>query len=163
MGSEIIIVPAAFFVFGFTVYTIAEVFRRRSQTRMVTEFHTRLLDRIGSAKEYGEFFASDAGKRFMDSLSTTDAGSPQLRILRSIQTGLVLLALGIGLFVLTAQRTFSIEGQDGLVVTATVTTAIGAGLVVSTLVTYLLSWRMGLLTQRGSNDTQRRLEPGQSS
>ena len=163
MGSEIIIVPAAFFMTGFIVYTIAETFRRRSQARMVTEFHTRLLDRIGSAKEFGEFFASDAGKRFMDSLSTTETGSPQMRILRSVQLGLVLLALGIGLFVLADQRTFSLEAADGLVVTATVTTAIGAGLVLSTLMTYLLSWRMGLLTQRPSGESERRLEPGQSA
>ena len=106
MQSEIIIVPAAFFLVGFIVYTIVEGFRRRSQTKTVTEFHGRLLDRIGSAKEFGDFFASDAGRRFMDSLSTTETGSPQLRILKSLQLGFVLLALGIGLFILTDQRTF---------------------------------------------------------
>jgi hypothetical protein len=148
MGSEVIILPAAFFIVGFIVYVIVEGFRRRSQAKMVTEFHTRLLDRIGSAKEFGEFFASDAGRRFMDSLSSTETGSPQFRILKSAQLGLVLLALGIGLFILTDQRTFSLEAADGLVVTATVTTAIGAGLVISTLFTYVLSWRMGLLAKR---------------
>jgi hypothetical protein len=147
MQSEIIIVPAAFFLVGFIVYTIVEGFRRRSQAKTVTEFHGRLLDRIGSAKEFGDFFASEAGRRFMDSLSATDTGSPHMRILKSLQLGLVLLALGIGLFILTDQRTFSIEATDGLVVTATVTAAIGAGLVVSTLITYLLSWRMGLLAK----------------
>jgi len=150
MQSEIIIVPAAFFLVGFIVYTIVEGFRRRSQTKTVTEFHGRLLDRIGSAKEFGDFFASDAGRRFMDSLSTTETGSPQIRILKSLQLGFVLLALGIGLFILTDQRTFSIEASDGLVVTATVTAAVGAGLLVSTIMTYLLSWQMGLLAKRTS-------------
>jgi hypothetical protein len=159
MSSEIIIVPAAFFLVGFIVYTIVEGFRRRSQAKTVTEFHGRLLDRIGSAKEFGDFFASDAGRRFMDSLSTTETGSPQMRILKSVQLGLVLLALGVGLFILTDQRTFSLEATDGLVVTATVTAAVGAGLIISTLITYVLSWRMGLLTknpstpQRGSSET----------
>ena len=148
MSSEIIIVPAAFFLVGFIVYVIVEGFRRRSQAKMVTEFHGRLLDRIGSAKEFGDFFASDAGRRFMDSLSNTDTGSPQMRILKSVQLGLVLLALGIGLFVLTDQRTFSLEATDGLMVTATVTAAVGAGLIVSTIITYLLSWRMGLFAKR---------------
>jgi hypothetical protein len=159
MGSEIIIVPSAFFMVGFIVYVIVDGFRRRSQAKMVAEFHARLLDRIGSAKEFGDFFASDAGKRFMDSLSSTDGGSPYLRILRSVQTGLVMLALGVGLFILTDQRTFSLEAMDGLVVTATVTAAIGAGLVVSTVITYLLSWQMGLLRRA----SKRELEPGQSS
>lgn len=145
MSSEIIIVPALFFLIGFIVYVIVEGMRRRSQARMVTEFHSKLLDRIGSAHEFAEFFASDAGKRFLDTLSNSEPGTPQMRILRSVQLGLVLLALGIGLFVLTDQRTFSIEAADGLVVTATVTAAIGAGLLLSTMITYLLSWRMGLL------------------
>lgn len=160
MQSEIIIVPAAFFTVGFIVYVIVEGFRRRSQSKMVTEFHTRLLDRIGSAKEFGDFFASDAGRRFMESLSNTETGSPQMRILKSVQLGLVLLALGIGLFILTDQRAFSLEAADGLVVTATVTAAIGAGLVVATLITYLLSWQMGLLAKRTS--TPRR-EPGETT
>jgi len=159
MSSEIIIVPAAFFLVGFIVYTIVEGFRRRSQAKMVTEFHGRLLERIGSAKEFGDFFASDAGRRFMDSLSTTDTGSPQVRILKSLQLGLVLLALGIGLFILTDQRTFSIEASDGLVVTATVTAAIGAGLVLSTVMTYVLSSRMGLLAKRATL----RHEPGETA
>src|SRR5512144_2536377 len=125
MSSEIIIVPSLFFLIGYIVYVIAEGTRRRAQSRMVTEFHGKLLDRIGSAQEFAEFFASDAGKRFLDTLSTAEPGTPQMRILRSVQLGLVLLALGIGLFILTNQRTFSIEADDGLVVTATVTAAVG--------------------------------------
>jgi hypothetical protein len=160
MSSEIIIVPAAFFLVGFIVYVIVEGFRRRSQAKMVTEFHGRLLDRIGSTKEFGDFFASDAGRRFMDSLSNTDTGSPQVRILKSVQLGLVLLALGIGLFILTDERTFSLEAADGLVVTATVTAAVGTGLLASTIMTYLLSWRMGLLAKH-TPTTQR--ESGQTS
>src|SRR5262245_59868758 len=156
MGSEIIIVPSLFFMFGFVVYTIAESVRRRSQARMVTEVHTRLLDRIGSAKEFADFCASDAGRRFMDSLSTTETGLPQIRLLRSVQSGLVLLALGSGLFFLTASRTFSLEATDGLVVTATVTMAIGVGLILSTLTTYILSKQMGLFTPRQSQPIERR-------
>jgi len=160
MSSEIIIMPAAFFLVGFIVYVIVEGFRRRSQAKMVTEFHGRLLDRIGSAKEFGDFFASDAGRRFLDSLSNTDTGSPQVRILKSVQLGLVLLALGLGLFILTDQRTFSLEATDGLVVTATVTAAVGAGLLASTVMTYLLSWQMGLLAKRTSTPQR---ESGQTS
>ena len=148
MDSEIIIVPSLFFMIGYVVYVISDNFRRRHQMRVFTDFHTRLLDRLGSAKEFGDFFASDAGQRFLQSLSSSsEAGAPQLRILRSLQTGLVLLALGIGLFILTNQRTFSLESMDGLAVTATAAAAVGVGLVVSTAMSYVLSKRMGLIEQ----------------
>jgi hypothetical protein len=159
MNSEIVILPAMFFMFGFVVYVIADVFRRRAQARMVAEFHSKLLEKIGSARDFAEFFASDAGKRFIESLST-DTGTPQMRILRSLQTGLVLMALGIGLFILTDQRNFSIEAADGLTVTATVTTAIGIGLIVSTVISYLLSWQMGLLSRR---EPRRQLESNRTT
>ena len=160
MNSEIIILPAMFFMFGFVVYVIADVFRRRAQAKMVAEFHTKLLEKIGSARDFADFFASDSGKRFMESLTTANTGTPQMRILRSVQTGLVLVALGIGLFILNDQRSFSIEATDGLMVIATVTAAIGAGLLVSTVISYLLSWQMGLLTRR---EPQRQLESNRTT
>jgi hypothetical protein len=145
MGSEIIIVPSLFFMIAYIVFVIVDGYRRRQQTRVYTEFHSKLLDRIGSAKEFGDFFGSEAGDRFLSALSSSDAAAPQLRILRSLQTGLVLLALGIGLFILTDQRNFELDAMDGLMVTATAATAIGAALVVSTAMSYLLSKRMGLI------------------
>jgi len=145
MDSEIIIVPSLFFMIGFIVYTIVDGFRRRQQMRVFTEFHSKLLERLGSANEFAEFFTSEAGSRFLDSLSSSEGGAPQLRILRSMQTGFVLLAVGIGFFILLDERTFSIEAVDGLMVMATAATAIGAALLVSTGMSYLLSKRMGLI------------------
>ena len=145
MGSEIIIVPSLFFMIGWVVYVIVEGFRRRQQTKVFTEFHSKLLDRIGSAREFGDFFSSEAGNRFLNSLSSSETGAPHVRILRSMQAGLVLLSLGMGLFLLTNERTFSLEAMDGLVVTATVAAAVGAGLIVSTAMSYLLSKRLGLI------------------
>jgi hypothetical protein len=145
MNSEIIILPVMFFTVGFIVYVIVDGFRRRQQAKVLTEFHAKLLDRLGSAKDFAEFFTSDAGTRFLESLSTNEGGSPQIRILRSLQTGLVLLALGVGLFIMLDQRDFSIEAADGLTVMATAATAIGAALVISTGMSYALSRRMGLI------------------
>jgi hypothetical protein len=148
MSPEIIIVPSLFFMLGFIVYVITDGYRRRQQVKVFTEFHAKLLDRIGSAQEFAEFFNSDAGLRFLDSLSSSETGGPHLRILRSLQTGLVLLALGIAFFILLDQRNFSLEAADGLTVLATAATAIGTGLVVSTVMSYLMSSRMGLLSRR---------------
>jgi len=153
MDSEIIIVPSLFFMIGYIVYIIVDGYRRRQQVKVFTEFHAKLLERLGSAKEFAEFFTSEAGSRFLESLSSSEGGAPQLRILRSLQTGLVLLALGIGVFIMLDQRTFSIEAVDGLMVTATAATAIGAALVISTAMSYLLSKRMGLIGRATRRDT----------
>ena len=153
MNSEIIIVPSLFFMIGFIVYIVVDGYRRRQQVRVLTEFHSKLLDRLGSAAEFAEFFTSDAGRRFMDSLSTSEGGAPQLRILRSMQTGLVLLAVGIGFFIMLDQRTFEVDAVDGLMVMATAATAVGAALLVSTGMSYLLSKRMGLIERpQGKRD-----------
>jgi hypothetical protein len=154
MQSEIIIVPSLFFMIGYIVWVIVDGYRRRQQTRVFTEFHSKLLDRIGSAKEFAEFFSSDAGERFLTALSNSEGAAPQLRILRSLQTGLILFALGIGLFMLTNERNFELDTMDGLMVTATAATAIGAALVVSTGMSYVLSKRMGLIDRpRVTRDT----------
>jgi hypothetical protein len=145
MNSEIIIVPSLFFMVGYIVYVTVDGIRRRQQMRVFSEFHSKLLDRLGSAKEFGEFFTSEAGTRFLQSLSSSEGGAPQLRILRSLQAGLVLLSVGIGFFILVDQRNFSLDAVDGLTVMATASTAVGAALLVSTGMSYLLSKRMGLI------------------
>ena len=153
MGSEIIIVPSLFLMIGYIVFVVVDGYRRGQETKVYTEFHSKLLDRIGSAKEFGDFFSSDAGDRFLSALSSSDAAAPQLRILRSLQIGLVLLSVGIGFFILMDQRTFSIEAADGLMVMATAASAIGAVMLVSTAMSYLLSKRMGLIERsRGKRD-----------
>lgn len=149
MASEIIIVPSLFFMIGFIVYVTVDGFRRRQQMRVLTDLHSKLLDRLGSAKEFADFFTSDAGDRFLASLSNSEGTAPQLRILRSMQTGLVLLAVGIGFFILLDQRNFSLDAVDGLTVVATAATAVGSALLVSTAMSYLLSKRMGLIERRG--------------
>ncbi len=145
MNSEIIIVPSLFFMIGFIVYTVVDGVRRRQQMKVFTEFHSKLLDRLGSAQEFAEFFTSEAGSRFLDSLSSSEGGAPQVRILRSMQAGFVLLALGVGFFILLNERTFSIEAADGLTVMATAAAAVGAALLISTGMSYLMSKRMGLI------------------
>jgi hypothetical protein len=152
MGSEIIIIPAMCFMVGFIVYILVEGSRRRQQVKALTEFHAKLLDRLGSAKEFAEFFTSDAGARFMELMSSREGGAPQMRILRSMQTGLVLLALGVGFFIMLDMRTFQIEAADGLMVMATAATSIGVALVISTGLSYLLSKRMGLIGQPSRRD-----------
>jgi hypothetical protein len=145
MNPDLVIIPIMFATVSFIVWVIVDGLRRRQQTKVFTEFHSKLLDRIGTAKEFGEFFSSDAGQQFLNSLSRSEAGAPQTRILRSMQTGLVLVTLGIAVFLLVTARSFSTEAVDAFVVIATAATAIGTALLISTAASYVLSKRMGLI------------------
>lgn len=149
----IIIVPTVFLVTGWVVYVIVDGFRRRQQLRLATEFHAKLLDRIGSAKEFGEFLNTSGGAKFLDSLAIEREGGPHIRILRALQAGLVLVALGVGLFLLIGSATltfgvpaeFERDAEDGLAVLATITTSIGTGLLLSAAASFGLSKRLGLI------------------
>lgn len=145
MNPDLVIIPIMFATVSFIVWVIVDGLRRRQQAKVFTEFHSKLLDRIGTAKEFGEFFSSDAGQQFLNSLSSSEAGAPQTRILRSMQTGLVLVTLGIAVFLLVTARSFSTEAVDAFVVIATAATAIGTALLISTALSYVLSQRMGLI------------------
>jgi hypothetical protein len=137
---------------SYIAYVILAAIRSRQQTRLTSEFQQKLLDRIGSAQELGAFLSSEGGARILASLSPARAtGSPHTRILRALQTGLVLLALGAGLFLYIATRALPVEGEDVVAMIATVCTAIGTGLLVAAAASYHLSQRMGLLHSRSEN------------
>jgi hypothetical protein len=144
-AAIMVVMVTALLTIGWVVYVIVDGFRRRQQLRVYTEFHGKLIDRLGSAREFAEFFTSDAGDRFLNSLSRTEGGAPSVRILRSLQSGLVLLALGLGLFLLVTVRSFSIEAVDAFAVFATAATAIGSALLISSALSFVLSRRLGLL------------------
>jgi len=122
------------------IFVIVDGFRRRQQVRVAAELQARLLDRIGSAREFGEFIATESGARFLDAIAV-DRSGPQTGILRTLQSGTVSLLLGVALFVLARGKAY----QEGLWIVATICAALGIGLLLASTFSYLLSKRMGLL------------------
>jgi hypothetical protein len=147
MDGPMIVLPALFGSVVWLVYIIVDGFRRRQQLRVVNEFHSKLLDRIGSAREFVDFFNSDAGSRFIESLSTERA-APAARILSALQWGLTALFLGVAIFILVGNRHYQEETADVLTFIATVVVGLGGGMVVSAAVSYLAAQRMGVLNKR---------------
>ncbi len=133
-----------FTMVGWIVYVIVEGRRRRERLKVFTEFHTRLLDRIGSAKEFGEFLQTDGGVKFLDSLSV-EPSRPAERIIRAMQVGVVLLALGVALLILG--RVFAYDAE-GFIVSGAIFFALGIGFLLSTATSYYLSRKMGLVDGR---------------
>jgi hypothetical protein len=145
MGNEVIPVTLAilgfWFAMSFIVWVVATGRRKARTFQAMTEFHNRLLDKLGSAKDFSDFLQSDGGARFLESLSTEKV-NPNQRILGSIQTGTVLLMLGFGLLVLG--WTYG-ERFDAFVVLGTVGFTLGLGFLISAVISYRLTRMMGVL------------------
>jgi hypothetical protein len=144
MDSDVIIAPAAFFLVGFVAWTIVTGLQRGYRLKRVIEFNSRLLDRIGSVKDFSEFVQTEAGAQFMRGLTTEPAASaPAQRILNAVQIGLVSLAVGFGMLFLS--RRVSFESHDVLLVLGTVAASLGGGFLLSSGVSYRLALSLGLL------------------
>jgi hypothetical protein len=145
MGSEIIIVPFIFATLGFVVWVAFNGWQRRSQVKLLTEFNSRLLERIGSVRDFSEFLQTEGGAKFMDRV--TAGGTPpdiRMAILRSVQTGLVLFALGVGLLVLARifRGGFPVEHPEVFTITGVIALSLGIGFFLSGGAAYRLASAM---------------------
>ena len=151
-GPILIPIFAIVFMFGSTcyvAYVILEGIRSRQRAKLTSELQTKLLDRVGSAQELGAFLNSEGGARLLATLSPTRLnGGPHQRILRALQAGLVLLALGVALFIYIGVRALPVEGEDVVAMIATVSCALGVGLLMAAGASFRVSKRMGLLNTR---------------
>ena len=145
---EVIIVPSLFFMIGYVVWVLANTWSRRSRLKLVTEFHSKLLDKLGSVRDFGEFVQTEGGARFMADLGAEPAsiGGPYERILRAAQLGIVLLCLGVGLLLLSfLSPTLAGRVQESFNAFGTVTLSLGVGFIISAVASYRLSGKLGLL------------------
>jgi hypothetical protein len=117
---------------------------RRSQARTLarTEFHRQLLDKFTSGGEFGAFLNSSGGQRLLEDLWSQRVNAKE-RIIRSMQAGVVLTVLGLGMVGL------SIRAQ-GMIFPGALVLALGAGFLISTAISYGLSKKLGLLQEQSS-------------
>jgi hypothetical protein len=123
-------------------------------SKIQTEAHTKLLDRLTANEDLLAYVQSPAGRRFLESAPIEVEGTrpftaPVSRILWSAQAGIVAAMLGFGL--LFVSRRVSADGAEFgdmapfLFMFGMVAVAIGAGFLLSGAIAYLLSRRLGLL------------------
>jgi hypothetical protein len=123
-------------------------------TRVQTETHTKLLDRLTTQDDLLAYMQTPAGRRFLESAPITldpasrPLGAPLSRVLWSVQAGVVLALGGIGLLFISSRAIPDIA--EGLWAIGILALALGAGFIVSAAIAYLLSSRLGLFDQRAS-------------
>ena len=137
---EVLVPLALFAMVGWIVYIAATAGRRKEQLKITAEFHAKVLDKMGSAKDFGEFLETNGGKRFMGSLAV-EGPSAKTRIVRCGEQAVICLSVGIGFLLLGS---WFDEIRVGMIVIGTLVTACGIGSVISCVSSYFLSKSFGL-------------------
>ena len=124
-------------------------YRRWSRlSKIQTDVHNKLLDRFTSNEDLLAYIQTPAGKRFLESApiamdSPRSIGAPLGRILWSAQAGAVLTVLGIGVEIVS--RNALEEIAPPLAAVGAVVIALGVVFIVSAVLAYILTRRLGLL------------------
>jgi hypothetical protein len=118
------------------------------QSKIQTEVHNKVLDRMQSNEDLLAYIQTPAGKRFLESApipmeSPRSIGAPFGRILWSAQAGAVLTVLGLGI-TLVSQNTLE-EVAAPLAAMGAIVGALGIGFLVSALLAYALTRRFNLM------------------
>ena len=136
-------------IIAWLIRTLVDYRRWSRQAKVQAEFHTKLLDRFAGNDELLAYIRSSAGARFLESTPISlDAppkslSAPLGRILWSIQGGVVLGAGGFGLIQISTR--FGEEIALPLRSMGVLAVALGIGFILSAIIAYGVSYRLGLL------------------
>jgi hypothetical protein len=151
------VVIAALLVMGSLVRQAIAYRQWVRQSRVQTDVHTKILDRLQSNEELLAYVQTPAGQRFLEGappprqVSEPRAiGAPFGRILWSVQAGVMLAALGIGFWFV--QRSVMAEIAPAFYAMGVIAFMLGIGAVSSAGLSYVLSVRLGLLGARAGSE-----------
>jgi hypothetical protein len=143
MSETVVLLPILFTLIGFVIWTIFSTIRRYKTTKLQAGLQTKLLEKFGSGQELLAYVQSDAGKRFLESL-TMEQRTPYGRILGAAQTSVVFILLAIALLFLRGRVS---GAEEGFLVFGTIMLSLGFGFGLSAALSYYLSKSFGLLTE----------------
>ena len=136
------------------IRTLIDYRRWNRLTNVQIEVHSRLMDRFTSNEDLLAYIQSPAGSKFLESAPITlDAGprsvaAPMARVIWTVQAGVVLVAAGIGLEIVSGR----VRYQVGLPLhtLGVLGIALGLGLVISAIISFMLSRRLGLMERESA-------------
>lgn len=135
-------------VLTWLVRTIIDHRRWSRVSKVQADVHNKLMDRFTANEDLLAYIQTPAGKRFLESAPLAlDAGpravsAPIGRILWSVQVGLVMAAAGFGLQYVSGS--IDKDVSQPLLAMGILAVSIGAGFVLSAIVSFALSKKLGL-------------------
>jgi hypothetical protein len=145
-------------VVGWLLKSLIDYRRWLRLSKIQTEAHSKLLDRLTSNEDLLAYMQSSPGRRFLESApipvdpATRPIAAPVGRILWSVQAGMVVAMGGLGLLYVSSRMASGAPGftpgyaelSIPLFVMGIVAVALGGGFVLSAGVAYAISRRLGL-------------------
>jgi hypothetical protein len=140
---------------GVLTWLVRAVIQHRRWLRLSkvqAEVHSKIMDRMTTNEELLAYIQSPAGRRFLESApiqqesESPRAGAPVGPIIWSMMAGIVFATAGIG-FRYSAQWVTQ-EASQAFTVVGVVILALGAGFILSSMMAYMVSSRLGLFPQR---------------
>lgn len=140
---------AAAFAFVWLIRTVIAHRRWSRLTRLQSEVHNKLLDRFGSNEEVLRYIDTPAGRKFLEAApiplgeaEPRAVAPPISRVLWSVQAGVILGAAGIGLQIVSLNADKDVAAP--LSALGVLAMAIGAGFIVSAVISFIVSRRLGI-------------------
>jgi hypothetical protein len=143
MSEDVILIPILLTLIGFTIWTIFSTIRRYKTTKLQADLQTKLLEKFGSGQELLACVQSDAGKRFLESL-TMEQRTPYGRILWAAQVSVILVLLSFAFLFLRSRVS---GAEEGFLVFGTIAFSLGIGFGLSAALSYYMSKSFGLLSE----------------
>jgi hypothetical protein len=131
------------------IRTLVDYRRWNRLAKVQTDVHNKLLDRFTANEDLLAYIQSPAGSKFLESspilldAAPRSVGAPLGRILWSVQGGVVLLAGGIGLQVISGR--VADDASQPLHALGVLGIALGLGFLVSAIISFVISQRLGLI------------------
>ena len=142
---------------GWLIRTLIEQRRWKQLSRTQSDVHNKILDRFNTTEQLLEYIRTPAGGKFLESApiplhverpASWRASTPAVRILWSVQIGVVTAIVGLGMLLLSA--VFEKDSSQGLFALGAIALCVGAGFIASAFVSLKLSRRLGLWEDGGA-------------
>jgi len=131
---------------GWAIWVLTVNIRRNRSVKYSADIQAKLLDRFTNNQELVAFLDGPAGKRFFESLNFDLADSVN-RILNAVQLGIALLLLGFALLAVRVTQDDRFV-RDILLTVGAPAIGVGAGFLVSAVISYRLCRSWGLVKEK---------------
>ncbi|UCE42831.1 MAG: hypothetical protein JSV17_07750 [Candidatus Aminicenantes bacterium] len=136
----IMVLPLTILFWAWVVWAILEW----RKTRHKSQLNNKILDKFQSVQEFNDFLQSKEGSKFLNFIKF-NGQAPKEKLLSSLTKGVILVTLGIALILVG--QIFPDE-MKYFIAFGIVFIALGIGFLISTLISYTLSKKWGIIDEK---------------